>query len=271
MIALVLASALATIPFRWTPGQIEVQVSVNGRPPVWFIVDTGAEFSVLARSLADSLQLPAVSRAGREFAQHVSLDVGPVKLRDQEVMILPLENFQRQGRSIVGLIGYDFFKNNAVTIDYAKKILLVNDPSTFSPPENARAVPIEFSGRLAVVPVTFCVADRQPLQANVIIDTGASESLVLRYPYAESSGLLTVAEEQYSHLNVEGRTLRFLKLPATWVKFAGASFENLTLRVYGSPAGAGGFTETDGALGNAILSRFRVSIDYPRKMIYLAE
>ena len=35
------------LPFRRTPGQIEVQASVNGRPPLWFVVDTGAEYSIL--------------------------------------------------------------------------------------------------------------------------------------------------------------------------------------------------------------------------------
>jgi hypothetical protein len=31
----------AEIPFSWTPGQIEMQVSVQGAPPVTFLLDTG--------------------------------------------------------------------------------------------------------------------------------------------------------------------------------------------------------------------------------------
>src|SRR4029450_7519134 len=40
------------VPFRWTPGQIEVEVSVNGTALEWFIVDSGAEYSILDDQLA---------------------------------------------------------------------------------------------------------------------------------------------------------------------------------------------------------------------------
>ena len=35
MIGALLLAACVEIPFRWTPGQIEIPVSVNGRAPVW--------------------------------------------------------------------------------------------------------------------------------------------------------------------------------------------------------------------------------------------
>jgi predicted aspartyl protease len=253
VIALVLAAAIS-IPFRWTPGQIEVQVSVNGRPPVWFIVDTGAEFSILSRALADELHVTS----------HACLALRPLRPLCGEVMILPLENFKKQGREIVGLIGYDFFKQHVVTIDYQTHTLIVDD----RPPKDAQEVPISFSGRLAVVPVTFDIGGRT-LQANVIIDTGASESLILRYPFAKANGLEEVARNAYSHLNIEGRSLRFLRLHAERVTFAGSEFDEVELKMYGDSSGAGGFTNTDGLLGNAILSRFRVTIDYSRRKIFL--
>jgi hypothetical protein len=39
--------------------------------------------------------------------------------------------------------------------------------------------------------------------------------------------------------------------------------------MYTSPAGAGGDTETDGALGNEVLRRFTATFDYARKRLYL--
>jgi hypothetical protein len=85
--------AIATIPFRWTPGQIEVEVSIDRRPPVWFIVDTGAESSIVARSLAGERG---------DLLRDVSLRIGPVELAHQDVRVLPLENFKKQGAASSG-------------------------------------------------------------------------------------------------------------------------------------------------------------------------
>ena len=263
------AEPVATIPFRWTPGQIEVEVSVNGRTPVWFIVDTGAEYSIVSHSLAESLQLKTASRDGRDFARDVSLRLGTVELHD-EVMVLPLENFKRQGRSIVGLIGYELFNRYAVTIDYNARTLTLHDGRTFRPPPSSVAVAISFADRLAVVPVTLEIDGRSPMKANVIIDTGASEALVLRHPFAESHDLFALANKPSSFTNLEERALTFLKLPLNRLIFAGSSFDDLTASIYGTLAGAGGYTRTDGVLGNEILRRFRVTVDYSRRRIYLA-
>jgi hypothetical protein len=253
--ALLLLFAVATIPFRWTPGQIEVEVSIDGQPPVWFLVDSGAEGSFLARSIAGD---------GGDVLHDVSLRIGPVELAHQDVRVLPLENFKKQGRSIVGLIGYDLFRRYVVTIDYAAQTLTLDEPRSFRRPRGAIVVPITFAGRLAAVPVTI-----DSLPARLTIDTGASEPLILRHPFAEAHGLLARAENPSPHLNVEGRTLTFLRLPVARLMFAGRSFETLTAKIYATNAGAGGFTGTDGLIGNEILRRFRVSIDYEHRKLYL--
>ncbi len=247
--------AVATIPFRWTPGQIEVEVSINQRPPVWFIVDTGSESSIVARSLAGDRG---------DVLRDVSLRIGPVELAHQDLRVLPLENFQKQGRSIVGLIGYDFFACYIVTIDYDAKTLTLHEPRSYRPPRDAIAVPIAFAGRVAAVPIVI-----DSLPARVIIDTGASESVILRHPFAEAHGLLARAENPAPHLNIEGRTLTFLRLPVDRLTFAGRAFDHVTAKIYGTNAGAGGFTQTDGLIGNEILRRFHVTIDYTHRKLYL--
>jgi predicted aspartyl protease len=260
------------IPFRWTPGQIEVQVSVNGHPGEWFVVDTGAEYSILDQQLAKSLQLPVFRRGQRDFARGVTLRIGAVELSDQEVMILPLENFRRQGRAIVGLIGYDLFARYVVSFDYLARTMTICDPRAFQPPRGATTVPLTFAGRLAVVPVTIALDDTQSsLAARVILDTGASQSLILRYPFADARGLIDRARQYQTAVagSVESATVAFLQLPVKSVSLAGSSFPAVVLRIYSQPANAGGDTRTDGALGNGILSHFRVTLDYSRKQMYL--
>src|SRR5262245_12131604 len=96
---------IAEIPFKWPGlGQIELQVSVQRQPPVAFILDTGAEYSVLSNELSERLGLKTTRAGARDFADGVSLAVGAVELTQQRVMIMPFDNFRKQGRAIEGLI-----------------------------------------------------------------------------------------------------------------------------------------------------------------------
>ena len=115
---LLAAAPCHSTPFHWTPGQIEIRVSVNGRPPRTFILDSGAEYSIVSSDLAKELGLKTAPRGPREFASGVSVDINGVQLANQDVMVMPLDNFKKQQRDIQGLIGYDFFVDRAVTSDY---------------------------------------------------------------------------------------------------------------------------------------------------------
>ena len=264
------ALALATLPFRWTPGQIEVEVSVNGAAPMRFVVDTGAEYSILDGELAEALRIPAFRRGARQFARGVTLRLGEVELRDQEVMIWQLDNFRRQGRKIAGVVGFDFFARYVVSIDYAARTLTVMDPAAFQPPKSAVAMPLTFAGRIPVVPVTLEFAGRAPLRANVIIDTGAQIAMTLRHPFAERHHLIELAGAQprTSETLAAGRT-PFLQLAAQRITLAKWSFEKQRIEIYARASGAGAYTESDGLLGNEILRRFRVTVDYSRSRLYL--
>lgn len=267
----ILLAASTTIPFRWTPGQIEVQVSVNGTAPRWFIVDTGAEYAVLQAEFAAALGLRTSPRRGREFADGVSLRFGGIELKNQEVMVLPLENFKRQGRPIVGLLGYDFFAAHVVTFDFARRTLIAHRPGGFRPPARATVVPLSFVRRLPVVPLTLRFPGGPALPVRAMLDTGASSAMVLRYPFAREHGLLELARQHPPRRagSVERGAIDFLRLPAEEVVIGPHRFSEPLIWIYPEPIGAGGATETDGVIGNEILSRFRVTIDYSRASMYL--
>ena len=265
------AAPIAAVPFRWTPGQIEVEVSVNGDQPAWFILDTGAEFSILDEQLARHLGLATYPRRGRQFARGVTLRLGAIGMQDQEVMVFRLENFRRQGRSIVGVIGYDLFRRYVISIDYAARTLAFHEPRTYQADRSASSIAIAFVNRLVTVPVTISLADSTWINATVILDTGASQALILRHPFAESHDLLQRAAKHPTTRagSLETTTVTFAKLPAKQLTLGAFSFHDPVLRLYMSASGAGGDTETDGALGNEVLRRFTATFDYSRNQLYL--
>jgi predicted aspartyl protease len=263
------AAPISVVPFRWTPGQIEVQVSVNRSTPEWFIVDTGAEYSILDDSLARRLGLRTSPRLGRRFASGVSLRLGNVELRNQDLMVFALENFRRQKRAIAGVVGHDLFARYVVEIDYAARTLTLHEPGSWRATPGLHSIPIEFVGRLATVPVSLAITDHDSIPARVILDTGAAQTLILRHPYAESHHLLQRATATTRAGSLETETVTFARLPVARLTLGGFSFAHPTLRMYMTAAGAGGDTETDGALGNEVLRRFVATFDYSRSRLHL--
>src|SRR6185436_9643064 len=103
VLAAVLLGAAApsgvTVPFAWTPGQIEVAVRVNGTAAT-FLLDTGSEYSIVSARLAQQLKLALEPALGRDFAGGVTLGIGPLVLADQRVMVMPFDTYYARGRQI---------------------------------------------------------------------------------------------------------------------------------------------------------------------------
>ena len=260
MNALLLAATIATIPFRWTPGQIEIQVSVNGGAPAWFILDSGSEASFLDTEFAKRLRIKS---------KYVRFTAGPVTLDDIHVTVRPFTNFKQQGRAIEGVLGYEAFERYVVTVDFKQNELTLADPKTYSAPQAATAIPISFAGRLPVVDGRLAFGDAAPIAARLMIDTGAQAPIVLRQPFTAASDLAKYKTESTTSPSFASGTVAMIKLPLRQLSIGPFVFNMLTARAYATNSGAGGYTETDGLIGNEVLRNFRVTFDYSRSRILL--
>lgn len=105
-------------------------VLINGQGPFEFVVDTGANRSVISRELATSLNLPSAGRAqihgiagveASETAVIDSLAVGRVVTRRLKAPVL-----SRARLGADGLIGVDILKNRRVAIDFRRNLLTIS-------------------------------------------------------------------------------------------------------------------------------------------------
>ena len=269
MSALCVLVLAATLPFRWTPGQIEIEVSVNGKPPIWFIVDTGAEYSILDIETSKAMGLkPSIHQYGRDFVEGARLSSGSVAIPAPRIMLMPLDNFRRQKREIRGVVGYDFFERYVVTIDFEKQKLIVSEPSSFRTPANAVSFPLTFRGRVPATHTGLTIGD-QDVTALLMIDTGASQAVMLRHPFTESHGLFRLAESTSTSDSLAHGPTAYVQLPARELRLGRWKFANPNVKANQVRSGSGAYTETDGILGNDILRRFRVTFDYARKRMLL--
>ena len=263
------ATTCQDVPFHWTPGQIEIEVEVNGTKPRWFILDSGAEYSIIRSDMPAELGLQTTPRMSRDFASGVSFDINGIRLANQDVMVMALDNFRKQHRDIQGLIGYDFFVAHAVTIDYARRIVRRCDAASFRPAADDVAVPLEFSGRLPVVPAQLTLADGRTLKLRAMVDTGAQVPMIVRYPFAEAHKLFDGAGDTNASPSLNGP--QAMKVIATKCVGVGpATLDVESVRVFGAPTGSGGATETDALIGNELLRRSRVTFDYAHRRLLLA-
>lgn len=263
------ATLVRQIPFAWTPGQIELPVSVNGGAPVTFLLDTGAEYSIVSTALAAKLGLRTTRRGIRDFATGVTLSFSGIELPDQEVMVMPFDGYRKRGRAIEGLIGYDFFARHVVRIDFHARTLSVREPSSFRPPPGARTLPIRFVGRVPSVEIGIDFPGRKALTARVVIDTGASSALMLRHPFASARRLFQLATAEETSPSLASGELRLARLAARHMTLAGWTFDRPSVEAFRTTTGSGGYTDSDGILGNEVLRRFSVTIDYSRKSLGL--
>ena len=272
-------SPVAEIPFSWTPGQIEIRVSVQGASPVTFLLDTGAEFSVVSTALAQRLHISTTRTGRRDFADGVSLTLPTIgrpagdgiRLLNQRVMVMPFDGYRKRGRDIEGLVGHDFFARYVAQIDFQRTTIRIWEPKSFELAAGPSRLPIEFSGRLPVVPVALEFQSRDRLHARLMVDTGASQTVILRHPFAERHQLLGLAPDAQTRIapSLASGELKLVRLPARRLRLATWWFDDPFVQAHREPIGSGGYTDTDGVIGNELLRRFRVTVDYSRRTLGL--
>lgn len=161
--------------------RMSVQVMVGGKGPFSFLVDTGAERTVIARELAERLNL-AQGEKLRLATIGSALTVSSYQIAALQMTNLSLGGFDAPafaGRHIgaAGLIGVDMLENRRVLIDFRKQSMSIVDMGKRSRPiirdDDAIIVTAKrLGGRLILSDATL-----EGKRIDVIVDTGAQTSV----------------------------------------------------------------------------------------------
>jgi predicted aspartyl protease len=131
-----IASASVPLPFHLTPqGAIIVPVTVNGAAPVLFLLDTGANGSVISAEQVSALGLPVVAKttmvtaAGAKEAAVArverfgmsSVTIGGVLATVVQRDALMLPDVAASGQKVQGVVGQDVLAQLHYTIDYRNR------------------------------------------------------------------------------------------------------------------------------------------------------
>lgn len=158
--------------------RLHVFVAVNGRGPYRFVVDSGADSSVVGQRLASDLQLPLGrpvilnSSTSREVVDRVkvdSLSFGHSDIRDLELPALRESNVGGDG-----LIGIDALVNQRLMMDFATRQIKVEDARLPIKHEPGEIVVTARRQRGQLI-LTEVAAAGYPLDA--VIDTGSEVTI----------------------------------------------------------------------------------------------
>ncbi|MEO6039701.1 MAG: aspartyl protease family protein [Saprospiraceae bacterium] len=275
------------IPFEYINNFIIVTLNFNGSLPLKFIFDTGAEHTILSkREITDMLRL----RYEREFrvtgsdlkteliaylVRNVRLDV-PQKATAprQDILVLQEDYFRFEeyaGVRVQGILAASAFARFMIKINYQTRFITLYDRASYKLRESGFVeVPIEMFRNKMYLKTNLQVRADSIAPAKLLLDTGAGLPLLL---FANTHPLI------HPPANA---------IPSNIGMGLGGYLEGFTGRInsfdFGPFAQNGVVTyfqmldttqnldhlnKRNGLVGNAILDRFQIILDYQDAKIWL--
>jgi len=275
------AHALPTaIPVEIYEHRIYLPVTIDGRGPYRFCLDTGAPSTCIDLSLARMLGIlehaggriggagEGTSERGRTSA--VSLGLTGLSLRPRPLMAIdfsPLTQFQ--GRPIHGLIGNDFFRGRIIEIDYAAARMTIH-PAGFEYDGPGIVLPTRLHG-YTFIEALLTPPGAQPLPARCMLDTGAGLALAATTPFARRHRLAEAADwsiEATTGFGVGGEVRQTLcRMEA--IQLGDLRFDLPLIGLSDDRTGALATSRFDVLVGGGFLHKFRVIFDGPGRRLIL--
>lgn len=158
--------------------RLTIPVTIDGSGPYRFMVDTGAQATVVSRSISEQLQLPPLGRA-MLVAMGSQREVDMVQLNGLEFAGRLFENLEAPlleayNVGADGILGLDSLQDMRVLIDFKEDRLLVADANSLGGNRGYEIV-VKARRRLGQLIITDAKIDG--VKVSVMIDTGAQSSV----------------------------------------------------------------------------------------------
>lgn len=275
------------VPFTYANGFILVDVIFQRLLPLKFIVDTGAENSILLKKeYTDLLKTPyhkKIKLYGSDLSDEVTAYVCNgtylqfLNSRSVRHNILVLENDfvhldEYIGTRVDGILGAEFFKGLIIKIDYKKFELVLIDPSKFnkSRVKNYEVLDIEIINSKPYLKSVTEVKAGLKVKTRLLIDTGAALTALFHHntdSLLNTSGLIVKGSlGKGLGGDIEGFSGRIHRLQIGQFNFNNllSSFQEIDSLLLGPEK-----VVRNGLIGNMLLERFEVFIDFHEAKLYL--
>lgn len=272
------------LPFRVIRSMLVIQLNINNKGPFNFILDTGVGIMIITKpSLVDSInvttkrsiKIPGLGEGddGEAYiTSPLNIDIPGLTSYDVSAAILKKDLFnlsEYAGMPIHGLLGYEFFSNLAVKIDFSDSTLTVCKPADLHIFRNGDKIPITIEDRKPYMQANITFQNGKKVNSKLVIDIGAGHPVSIEN-MIKNNGLPQkfITANLGVGLNgpIDGFISRIneIEIGNFKIKNVLASFPNTTRRKLAS-----NIVPRDGNLGLGLLKKFDVIFDYPDNALYL--
>lgn len=274
-----------TVPFDMVGGFMIVKLRYNGIIPLNFIFDTGASNTILFDrtyadifnvSYSDTMEVVGADIVGGldgYIARRGTFSIAdpPIKVKRDYVVLsddlLQLE--ESLGIPVHGLLGSNFFKRLTVKINYVKRTLTFYDPSKLSISKKYEALPTQIINGKPYITCHVTTEDTN-IALKMLLDTGADISTVL---HSNTNDNIRIPENSipgYLGTGLSGHLVGHIGL-VDEIKLGSTSFRTLIANYQNieSDTLAELQLQRNGIVGNTLLSRFHIIIDFISRTVYL--
>jgi hypothetical protein len=279
-----LAQNAPPIPFTMEANHIVFDLSVNGRPPIGFLLDTGADENVINTTHLEDFGLKVYAKtaatgggnsAEYDFAAGATFTLPGVELRNQHVSAIDETGLEHAlGVKLGGILGFDFISRFVMEIDYKNQLITLHDPKTWKYSGAGAMIPVVFDNGIPHANGSIGVPTKPDIAAYFVVDFGASETATLTSPFVKSNDLTRLAQTNatvnkpaglenqfFAQNNVRGHLER--------LAIGGLTVNNVPVNMSVNTKGAYASTNFSGTVGETIYSRYHCYLDYPDYRIIL--
>jgi predicted aspartyl protease len=262
------------VPFDLVENQVVVRVKIGGRGPFAALLDTAVAPSVVDLALARELGLSVrddapgeAAGAGSEGANFYPSELPDVRLGELEVGDVDAVAFDlsrlgsKLNQPLHAILGQSFFEGRVVQIDYPNRRICLN-PLGFE-----HGVRADIEGASDLTPVVTVQVNGA--NAPLVLDTGSSLTLGIYLESVEKLGLAEALAKATPRASIGARgqidaqegVVDSLALGDVQLGPVAAVF---LPRPHGDP------NRALGNLGNGFLQHTVLTLDYPRRELYIA-
>lgn len=238
-----------------------------------FIIDTGGYNSIeletakdLNLELRDKFQMPgAGEKTVDAYSTTIdSFEIGGKGFANHKFYVIPLKEIKESLKLpyLDGIIGFDFFGESVLQIDYPNKKI-----GFLTKYEGKNGVPFSIYG--SHIPQLSVEIDG--IKSEFILDTGDRSQLTLGQKFSEQvlkQNQYTLSEEKITGYGIGGAIMaRTFDLKS--LKFGTAEAKEILTRI--PNVKSGGFARSNfmGSIGSGLLKNYRITLDYRNKVFFI--
>lgn len=258
---------LVRLPVRFVNGLLVMRMQVGPRY-YDFLLDSGAAGIVVDPSVVDDAKLERYgTRIGATlgtFSESTCIipymQVGGLRMRSVVSRVLSIPFRADDHTHIAGLIGFDFFADAVVHVDFEHGVVEAIAPASFHPPADAQLVPLALDDK---TPVVRARAGGAP--GRFVLDTGANRS-VFTAAFAQRPDFGGDPVGASARFRAIGGTGNAEAVHIKQFEIGGFGLADPIVDISSADLGA---EDIDGTAGSDVLHAFDLYFDYRAAAVYV--